>query len=49
MRTTPEGAVWFWPVGREVGNVRKDGPHVVLPLKVPDRADSADPPGPNPA
>ena len=48
-RPAPEGAVRFWPVGREVGNVRNDGPHLILPRKMPDHADSVDPLGPNPA
>ena len=35
--------------GREVGNVRNDGPHLLAPHVPPDHADRADPPGPNPS
>ncbi len=49
MRPAAEGVVRCWPVGREVGNVRNDGPHLLVPHETPDHADCADPPGSNPS
>ena len=49
MRPAPEGAVHYWPVGREVGNVRNDGTQLLVRSKVPDHGDLSDPPTSNPS
>ena len=49
LRPAAEDLLRLWPVGRAVGNVRNDGPELLLPHRPPDHADLADPPGPNPA
>jgi putative SOS response-associated peptidase YedK len=49
LRPAPSGILCIWPVGRAVGNVRNDGPELLLPHVPPDHADVGDPPGPNPA
>lgn len=49
MRPASGGTVRHWPVGREVGDVRNDGPHLLVPHGAPELADTRDPPGPNPS
>ena len=49
LRPAREDVLSHWPVGREVGNVRNDGQHLLAPHRPPDHADRDDPPGPNPS
>lgn len=49
LRPAAEDVLSHLPVGREVGNVRNDGPHLRAPHMPPDHADRAYPPGPNPS
>jgi len=49
LRPAPAGVVRIWPVSKAVGSVRNDTPDLLKPHRLPDHADAADPPGPNPA
>ena len=49
LRPASEDVLSCWPVGREVGNVRNDGPNLLAQHLSPDHADRVDPPGPNPS
>ena len=46
MRPSADQMVRYWPVGREVENVRNDWPHLLAAFGRPDHAD---PPGSNPS
>ena len=48
LRPASSGVLRLWPVGKAVGNVRNDGPELLLPHVRPDHADAGDLPGPNP-
>ncbi len=48
LRPARDGTLRLWPVGKAVGNVRNDGPELLLPHTPPDHAGPNDPSGPNP-
>ena len=49
MLPAAEGVVGYWSVGGAVGNVRNDGPHLLITHELPEHAGDAAPPGCNPS
>jgi putative SOS response-associated peptidase YedK len=48
LRPSAEGILRIWPVDKRVGNVRNDGPELLLP-RIPPEAAPENSPAPNPA